>query len=361
MQLQRARWGHVSLLAGTLSACSAPDPSASVSTVTASDTGVVNQVNLFPQSIGTSPQQPVVNNGYVLSWNECNTGYVESGAYTSKVEIQSETTYYWDIPSVPPGQCTSHNIFVPGPFEPGYYQVAITSDFYDEVEELNEYDNVSFGSFTAISPPDGGGGDGCSTRPAPTRCIRGQDCCPTPIVVDVDGNGYDLTAPSDGVVFDIDASGHPEQVSWTSPGSDDAWLVLDRNGNGVIDDATELFGDHTPQPASDHANGFLALGIFDTSANGGNNDGWISSDDAVYSQLRLWVDRNHNAVSEPDELHPLLELGVAAIEVDARSSRRVDANGNAFGYRARVKHVRGAHDGRWAYDVFLRAGAAGAP
>jgi hypothetical protein len=234
----------------------------------------------------------------------------------------------------------------------------ITSDIYNQVEELNEYDNLALGGFTAVEQqPE----PGCGTRVRPARCTRGQDCCPTPVVVDVDGNGYDLTGPSNGVVFDIDASGHPEQVAWTSPGSDDAWLVLDRNGNGFIDDATELFGDHTSQPPSNHANGFLALAMFDEPQNGGNNDGWISRDDAVYQELRLWVDRNHNAVSEPDELHPLPELGVAAIEIDAQRSRGFDEHGNAFGYRARIKRTRGAHDGRWAYDVFLMTGTAGAP
>src|SRR5204863_5765264 len=114
-------------------------------------------------------------------------------------------------------------------------------------------------------------------------------------------------------------------------------------------------------PSSDHANGFLALAVFDAPESGGNGDGWVSSDDAVYSHLRLWVDRNHNAVSEPDELHPLAELGVAAIEVDARSSRRVDEHGNAFAYRARIRRMHGAQDGRWAYDVFLRAGGTGTP
>lgn len=216
--------------------------------------------------------------------------------------------------------------------------------------------------YPAPSGGGGGGGGGCQgNHILPTRCIAGQDCCPSPIVIDVDGNGYDLTGTSDGVVFDIDASGHPEQVAWTSPGSDDAWLALDRNGNGVIDDATELFGDHTVQPASDHANGFLALAMFDDPQNGGDGDGWISERDDVYRSLRLWVDRNHNGVSEPDELHPLQELGVAGIGLDFRGSRRVDEHGNAFSYRARLQRVRGAHDGRWAYDVFLMASTAGEP
>jgi hypothetical protein len=85
-------------------------------------------------------------------------------------------------------------------------------------------------------------------------------CCPvSPIVVDVLGNGFDLTNAFNGVNFDIDADGSVEHLSWTD-GADDAWLALDRNGNGRIDDGTELFGNFTPQPEMGGAKqGFIAL------------------------------------------------------------------------------------------------------
>ncbi|HKP73815.1 MAG TPA: hypothetical protein VJT82_12810 [Pyrinomonadaceae bacterium] len=69
--------------------------------------------------------------------------------------------------------------------------------------------------------------------------------------------------------------------------------------------------------------------------------------------MRLWLDANHNAVSEPDELHPLAALGVAEIELGYKESRKRDRNGNVFRYRAKVKDARGVRVGRWAYDVFL--------
>jgi len=52
-------------------------------------------------------------------------------------------------------------------------------------------------------------------------------------------------------------------------------------------------------------------------------------------------------------LHNLPELGVADLDLDYKESRRIDAYGNSFRYRAKVKDVRGAHVSRWAWDIFL--------
>lgn len=185
----------------------------------------------------------------------------------------------------------------------------------------------------------------------------------SPIIIDTEGEGFHLTSAENGVTFDIRGDGHPMRISWTAPGYNNAFLALDRDGSGTITSGKELFGNFTAQPQSANPNGFLALAEFDKPENGGNSDGVIDEQDAVFSKLVLWIDDDHDGISQPSELHKLSEFGIHSLSFSYFESQKADEFGNQFRYKARVnprKEDRDSRDetvagevGRWAYDVFF--------
>lgn len=221
----------------------------------------------------------------------------------------------------------------------------------------------AFEPASCLCVPTGGGGDpdGCPDHPSSVECgswFICEGCCPcTPIIVDINGDGFSLTSADDGVAFDLNANGVKQgRLAWSSTGSDDAWLVLDRNANGIIDNGTEMFGNFTPQPLPPKGtpkNGFTALAVFDQPAFGGNSDGVLSVRDGIFRSLRLWQDLNHDGISQATELYTLEERGLTSIDLSYKSSERIDQYGNHFRFRSKVQDARGQQLGRWAWDVFL--------
>ena len=138
------------------------------------------------------------------------------------------------------------------------------------------------------------------------------------------GAGFPVTSMENGVQFNFFGNG-AIQTSWTAAGADIGWLAVDRNGNGTIDDGTELFSNVAPQPgSSSKANGFSALAVHDQPSMGGNGDGMISSKDAVFSRLLIWVDKKHDGISQPSELLTMQQANVKSISVNYRLSWQTD-------------------------------------
>lgn len=201
----------------------------------------------------------------------------------------------------------------------------------------------------------------CSYAGSGYQCNFSSCTCQsiTPIIVDTTGKGFHLTPPQDGVVFDFFGDNHPIRIAWTAASSGNAFLALDRNGNGKVDNAKELFGNITEQPISDNPNGYLALAEFDKPENGGNGDGIIDHRDVVFSHLLLWIDENHDGISQPRELHTLPELGVHSMSLHYRANRYFfDQYGNWFRYQAALNpgpRDTESEDGRVTYDVFFKS------
>jgi len=182
-------------------------------------------------------------------------------------------------------------------------------------------------------------------------------CCGSPIIIDVNGQGFHLTSAANGVLFDISGTGHPVQIGWTAISSDNAFLALP-GSDGMVHNGKELFGNFTPQPPSSDPNGFRALAVYDQPENGGNGDGIIDGRDQIFSSLRLWIDANHDGICQSEELHTLPSLGVYSISLEYWFSQKRDHWGNLFRYRGDVNPLDDPTNPasaieRVTYDVFL--------
>lgn len=167
--------------------------------------------------------------------------------------------------------------------------------------------------------------------PEPQEGIPGPPgCSGSPVLLPLTrSQAFKLTNAANGVNFDLDNDGLAERTAWTAADSRLAFLAIDRNGNGQIDDGSELFGNYT-LPGID--NGFAALNRIEpqgTSDLDRGGIGRIDASDPVYARLLLWEDANHNGVSEPHELQPLSNV-YSTIGAGYSDHKRRDGHGNEF-------------------------------
>ncbi len=130
-----------------------------------------------------------------------------------------------------------------------------------------------------------------------------------PLIIDLGSEGIELCSLENGVNFDLDNNGFAEKTAWI--GNEDGFLAYDRNGNGIIDNGGELFGDQVfLKDGSKSVSGFEALKEFDS-----NGDGVVNKSDEEFSKLALWIDENHNGISESDDIKTLDLIGVQSISL----------------------------------------------
>lgn len=185
--------------------------------------------------------------------------------------------------------------------------IAASSGFFHE--------NGSAGPVCWVGPPDPPGGSGCGFT---STCEQSESC---PLILDLNGDGIHTTPLDDPLYFWIDVFGRPEATAWTDPSTEEAFLWLDLNHDRTAQ-VVELFGSRMVAPdGSYYANGFAALLQFDRPTRGGNGDGQITSKDAVWPHLKLWVDRDHDGVSQPQEIsvpgsHRIIALNLTHVEAE---------------------------------------------
>lgn len=200
--------------------------------------------------------------------------------------------------------------------------------------------------------PTGGGPGGCSGEGCDLNDVG--NC---PLILDLNGDGIQTTDSSSPVYFDLDADGYAEHITWTNPATREAFLWIDLIPNHRVDDGSELFGIGTLLPSGERApHGFAALAAYDEPGMGGNGDGKITVNDHVWGRLRLWVDENHDGVSQATEITPLHRHRVVEISLQYVVDRTPDSSGNyhlfrgTYQVRARADH----EETRALDDVFFR-------
>jgi hypothetical protein len=146
----------------------------------------------------------------------------------------------------------------------------------------------------------------------------------SPLVLDLNGDGVHTVGIAHGVRFDLTATGVQHEVGWVS--ASDGFLVLDRNGDGLISSGRELFGQATLlADGSTAKDGYQALATLDT-----NHDGVIDARDTEFAKLQVWQDSNQDGVTQSGELHDLSSMSIVSLDLHAHQTSVVQ-DGNWIG------------------------------
>ena len=149
-----------------------------------------------------------------------------------------------------------------------------------------------------------------------------------PLSLDMNGDGFKVTSIEDGVYFDLDNNGLAEKINWISGG--DAFLALDKDKDGIIENGNELFSEHTILKNGKAAkNGFEALAEYDD-----NKDGKINEQDSIYKELLIWIDKNQDGYSDVDELVNIESAGVSEILLNYKYANQQLTDGVILGNTA---------------------------
>jgi tetratricopeptide (TPR) repeat protein len=166
----------------------------------------------------------------------------------------------------------------------------------------------------------------------------------TPIIVPLD-NDVPLDEMIDReakVVFDADGSGLRRKWTWITPKA--GWLVYDQQGTGKITSALQMLGNVTFMLFWE--NGYRALASLDD-----NWDGELAG--AELEHLAIWQDANGNGQSEPDEVKPLAEWEIVAVNCNGRMRHDVE---EVAAYAPRGVRFADGHY-RLTYDIMLHSAA----
>ncbi len=197
-------------------------------------------------------------------------------------------------------------------------------------------------------------------------CPEYWDCLMMcPLIIDVERDGFHFGGSGSTVFFDLLGDGVPDHLQWVLSGEDDAFLFMDLNQNGIVDDGSELFGSGTRLILEGDAlalNGFLALAQFDLPGLGGNDNGQIDHEDDIWSVLNLWTDLNADAVSTPNEVRHIEIIGLSRLGIIPRTNGRIDEHGNGlrFWAWARGPASEGIRKHKMV-DVYFKKGTFGLP